>query len=202
MATRKQEHERLEDANIEKVIALLEAEKPITKKEACSLLNIAYNTTRLGGIIEKYKEAKARTAARRAALRGKPATADEITYVISEYMEGQTIDAITKATYRGTAFVKQILEEHGVPIRVAGHTYFSPELIPEEAQRERFSIGEQVYSARYDSMAKIEKEQLDESRGCYIYRVWLLSEKQLQYAWQEAYELASLEHLRKLGVKV
>ena len=48
-------HENLTKANIAKVIDLLEAEKPITKKEACSILNITYNTTRLGNIITEYK---------------------------------------------------------------------------------------------------------------------------------------------------
>jgi len=50
------EHENLSEANIKKVIELLEAEKPITKKEACEVLNISYNTTRLSKIIEEFKE--------------------------------------------------------------------------------------------------------------------------------------------------
>ena len=36
------------------VIAKLEAEKPITKKAACELLGIAYNTTRLDNLIQEY----------------------------------------------------------------------------------------------------------------------------------------------------
>ena len=49
-------HENLSEANISKVISLLEGEKPITKKEACGILNIAYNTTRLNKIITEHKE--------------------------------------------------------------------------------------------------------------------------------------------------
>ena len=82
-----------------------------------------------------------------------------------------------------------------------GHTYFKPELIPDGAVRNRFKLGEIVYSARYDSLARIDTETLTEKYG-YIYRVWLLSDRWLQAANQEAYELASLEHLRELGVKV
>ena len=52
---KKQEGENLTDANIKKVIRLLSAEKPITKKEACSILNISYNTTRLSKVIEDYE---------------------------------------------------------------------------------------------------------------------------------------------------
>lgn len=203
MATRKTraEIERLDDASMEKVIAALEQEKPVTKKVACEMLAIAYNTTRLASLIEKYKEAKARDAARRAALRGKPATQDEVTYIIQEYLEGSTIDALTKSTFRPANFVKHVLEKYSVPIRATSHDYFRPELIPEGAMRERFSVGEVVYSARYDSTARIEAEKEDPRYG-WIYRIWLLNDKWLQYANSEAYELASLEHLRTIGVKI
>lgn len=204
MATRKPvDEDKLNDTNIERVIGLLEpAEgKPITKKDACQILGITYNTTRLGQIIEKYKEKKAKEAERRAALRGKPATQDEITYIIQEYLEGNTIDAISKSTYRSANFVKQLLEKYNVPIRATSHDYFRPELIPEGAMRDRFAVGEIVYSARYDSTARIETEQNDPRHG-WVYRIWLLSDKWLQSAYQEAAELASLEHLRAIGVKV
>ena len=67
--------------------------------------------------------------------------------------------------------------------------------------RERFNIGEIVYSARYDSIARIDSEKQD-SRYGWIYRIYLLADKWQQSAYQEACELASLEHLRKLGVRV
>ncbi|MCZ6169704.1 hypothetical protein, partial [Campylobacter ureolyticus] len=64
MATRRTknaDNERLDDASIERVIALLEPKdgtKPGTKKDACAILGIAYNTTRLTTLLEKYKEKK------------------------------------------------------------------------------------------------------------------------------------------------
>ena len=203
MATRrtKNEDERLDDAHFERVIAGLEQEKPITKKEACSILGIAYNVTRLASLIEKYKEGKKRDAERRAKLRGKPATPDEIVYVIQDYLEGATIDSIVNSTFRPANFVKHILEKYDVPIRSTKHDYFKPELIPDGAVRAKFNIGERVYSARYDSLAEIEKESVGKD-GVLVYRVWLLSEKWRQYAYQEAHELASLEHLRTLGVRI
>lgn len=204
MATRrKNEDERLDDASIERVIALLEPKegKPGTKKDACQILGISYNVTRLATIIEKYKEKKERDASRRAALRGKPATKDEVTYVIQEYLEGATVDSITKSTFRPANFVKHILESNAVPIRATSHDYFKPELIPDGATRERFKVGEIVYSARYDSTARIDAEQFDPRHG-WVYRIWLLSERWLQSAYQESAELASLEHLRILGVKI
>ena len=204
MATRKTANEDLlTDANIVRVIDLLEPKegKPGTKKDACQILGIAYNTTRLATIIENYKAKKAKDAERRAALRGKPASQDEISFVIQEYLEGNTVDSISKSLYRTPGFVSQLLEKYDVPKRASSHDYFRPELIPEGAMRERYSVGEIVYSARYDSIARVDLEQADPRYG-WIYRIWLLSDKWLQSAYQEAHELASLEHLRTLGVKI
>lgn len=198
------EEELMTDANIAKVIKLLEPEqgtKAITKKDACQILGMAYNTTRLGTIIEEWKKKQTKNAERRAEKRGKPVTGEERVYIISEYLAGETVDSISKATYRSSTFVKSVLETNSVPIRVPGSSYFCPELIPEGAVRERFKVGEVVYSARYDSTARIDAESFSEKHG-WIYRVWLLSEKWQQNAYQEATELASLEHLREMGVRI
>jgi hypothetical protein len=192
--------EKLDPTNLEKVIKLLEAEKPITKKDACSMLNIAYNTTRLGNLIEKHKEKVARDQQRRREKRGTPATPDEIKYVVEEYLEGAAIEAISDTIHRPGTFIKQVLDSHNVPIRARAHDYFKPELIPEGAVRDVFDIGEVVYSARYDSTARVEDEfpHPDER----VYRIWLISDRWQQYAYQPASELASLKHLAELGVKV
>lgn len=199
MATKKSDSERLDPVHMERVIALLEPKegKAITKKEACNILNITYNTTRLNTLIEKYKENKARDAAKRAEKRGKPATEGEIQYAIQAYLEGSTVDSISKSLYRGPNFINSIIEKYDVPRRKVGHSYFKPALIPDAATRSEFKIGEKVWSARYDCLAKIE--------GIFKpgqYRVYLLDEKHSQYAYQPAEELASLEHLRKVGVNV
>jgi len=207
MATRRKsasEEELMTPANISKVIRLLEPEegvKPITKKDACQMLGMVYNTTRLGTIIEDFKKKQSRDAERRAEKRGKPVTDDERVYIISEYLAGETVDSISKSTYRSPTFVKSVLEANAVPIRVPGSSYFKPQLIPEGAMRDRFKIGEVVYSARYDSTARIDSEKLTEKHG-YVYGIWLLHERWLQSAYQEAAELASLEHLRQLGVRI
>jgi hypothetical protein len=208
MATRKRsvtEEEMMTGANIAKVIRLLEpteeGKKPITKKDACAMLGMAYNTTRLGTIIEEYKQKQVRISQRKSQLRGKPATQEEKVYIISEYLNGETVDAISKMTYRSSRFIKDVLEGNSVPIRVPGSSYFNPELIPDDAVRERFKIGEVVYSSRYDSTARIDAEQKTSKHG-FVYRVWLLAEKWQQNAYQEAAELASLEHLRQMGVRI
>lgn len=198
------EEELMTDANIAKVIRLLEpaeeGAKPITKKDACQILGMAYNTTRLATIIQQYKDKQARDKKFRAEKRGKPITEGELQFIISEYLDGGTIDAISKSIHRSAGWVKQVLEQYSVPIRTPGHSYFDPQLIPEGAVRDRFNVGEVVYSARYDVLAKITSEKLDPKHG-YIYSMWLKGNWQ-QNAYQPAYELASLEHLRTLGVKV
>lgn len=205
MATRRtknSEDEKLDAQTLDRVIALLEPEegKPISKKDACAMLCIAYNTTRLASLIEKHKEKKAATKLRREALRGKPATPAEIQYIVSGYLEGETISGLAERSYRGTSFIRGILEQYGVPIRATAHDYFKPELIPEAAMQQRFKVGETVYSARYDSLAKIHHELFQKNQ--WVYRIWLESEKWQQFAYQEAAELASLEHIRKLGVEL
>ena len=204
MATRaKNENERLDDAHMERVIDFLDPKegKPGTKKEACQILGIAYNTTRLATLIEKYKEKKAYEAKRRGELRGKPATNEEIVFIIGEYLEGATVDSISNATFRPSGFIKRILEDNAVPIRQSSHDYFRPELIPDGAVRDRFTLGEIVYSARYDSIARVDSEQADLRYG-WVYRIYLIADKWKMNAYTEAYELASLEHLRKIGVRV
>ena len=208
MATRKRpalEEELMTDANIAKVIRLLdpveEGKKPITKKDACAILGMSYNTTRLGTIIEEYKQKQTRISQRKSQLRGKPATQEEKVYIISEYLNGETVDAISKMTYRSSRFIKDILEGNSVPIRVPGSSYFDPQMIPDGAIRDRFKIGEVVYSSRYDSTARIDSEQKSDKHG-FVYRIWLLAERWQQNAYQEASELASLEHLREMGVRI
>jgi len=198
MATRRTKNadtERLDATHIERVIEHLENKG--TKKDACNILNIAYNTSRLDKLIEKYKTDKERDAAKRAEKRGKPASSAEIAYAIQAYLEGDTIDSISTALFRGATFVNSILDSYGVPRRQSAHSYFRPELVPDAAVRDRFAVGEKVYSMRYDSLASIEKEL---SEG--VYRIYLLSDKWREFAHQEAAELASLEHLRKAGVDV
>lgn len=203
MATRKTKRsaeEKLTPSNIEYVIGLLEAERPITKKDACSILNISYNTTRLQQIIDRYKDRQARDAKFRAEKRGKPVTKDEIQYIIKEYINGSTIDSISNSTYRGATLIKQVLDKYAVPIRARSPNYFKPELIPEEAMSDRFQIGEVVYSARYDSTAEVRSEI--QQNGKWVYRLWLLAENWQQFCYQPAEELASLKHLEALGVKL
>ena len=44
MAIRKKAGEKLDDATLTRVSELLNQDEPITKKQACEMLNISYNT--------------------------------------------------------------------------------------------------------------------------------------------------------------
>ena len=192
------DEERLDDPTFERVIKYL-AEKGSTKKIACQILNISYNTARLDKLIEQHKTKKENDAKRRAEKRGKPATDAEISFTISEYLEGNTLDGISKSLFRGTVFIKSILEQHAVPERNSSPDYFHPKLIPEEAVRTEFKIGEKVWSARYDALAEILFEVPHPQEK--VYRVYLYGNQNM-YAYQPASELASLEKLKEAGVKL
>lgn len=194
--------EKLTESNIQNVINMLESESPITKKLACEMLGIAYNTTRLSNIISEYKQNKERDAKKRAEKRGKPAQLEEVQYIISEYLSGATLDSINKALYRTNVFIKNVLDTYNVPIRKSSPNYFDPELIPEGAMQEQFKLGETVYSSRYDSIAVIRSEGQNTKKYGWVYKIYLLKDDLQHFAYQPASELASLQHLIKIGVMV
>lgn len=204
MASKKtvtKDSEDLSESNLEKVIGLLESDKPCTKKEACAILRITYNTTRLNTIIENYKAKKKRTAELKAQKAYTPATQSEIEYCVTAYLGGSTVSSIAEDLYRSASFVDAVLRKTETPRRSVGWSYNTPELIPESAQRDEFAVGEKVWSARYESMARIKYEVSSNKHPSKVYAIYLEDEKWQQNAYQPAEELASLEHLTKYGIK-
>lgn len=215
---KKKEHEKLTDANIQKVISLLEGEKPISKKEACEILNISYNTTRLNTIIENWKEEKETYAKRKQEKRGKPVTDGEISVIVSRFLDGDPINEIAKRVYRTPLFVKNIIDRVGVPERAVGEDKYSVSLLPEQCRSFEFSVGEIVWSAAYHSLAEVRAELQDEKYqrlyGCKCYRIYVIEgvDEPSPYfpmiqvggfnAFSAAYDLGKLDHLQKLGVKL
>lgn len=187
------------DSNISKVIRLLSAEQPCTKKTACEILGIAYNTPRLDKIIQDFKDKKAAEKARRAAKRGTELSKDEVSIIVSEYLEGKDLLSISKLISRTVPKVKWAIEFYGVPKR-GSQDYFKPELIPDTAVRQEFRVGERVWSARYETVCEILKEVPHKDEK--VYRVWLEGENHSEYAYQPASELASLNKFTELGIKL
>lgn len=213
---KKKEHENLTEASIKRVIELLEMEKPITKKEACEILNISYNTTRLNKIIDEYKSELEETARRRAANRGKAATPYEIQTIIESYLDGDPIAEISKRIYRSSAFVKEVIDVVGVPQRVVGADYFGPSVIPEQCISETFRKGQVAWHAKRHCMVIVLEQKFNVSdKENNYYQVYVIEPidevspyfPQYQdyggfYDGAYAYDLGSLEHLKKYGVDV
>ena len=222
---KKRSHEKLTDANIQHVMGLLQAESPITKKEACSILNISYNTTRLKTIIEEFVEQKEYRDKRKAANRGVPARASEITSIVDSFINGTPISDISRFMYRSPGFVKNIVERVGVPRkrskeeRGGGHL---PSFLPDECVAETFEEGEVVWSAFYDQAAMIQKEEVaidyEKKYGSKCYNIYVFemvewNPDMLVSGWigerlggfnssQLAYDLGSLKHLEAYGVNL
>lgn len=210
------EGENLTEGNIKKVIELLEAEKPISKKDACEILNISYNTSRLTKIIEQYKLEQEEQQRRRAANRGKSATPYEIQTVIEGYLDGDSAVEISKRIYRTPTFVKEVINSVGVPQKVIGAEYSNPGIIPDQCIREEFEPGQVVWHARRHCMAIIIQHKPNVSlKDINYYQVYVIEPieepspyfPQYQnyggfYDGAYAFDLGSLDHLKQYGVDV
>lgn len=209
------EGENLTETHIKRVIELLEAEKPISKKDACDILNISYNTTRLSKIIEQFKHEQEEQQRRRAANRGKAATAFEIQAIIEGYLDGDTIALISKRIYRSAGFIKDVIESVGVPQKAVGTDYWHPELIPEQCAREEFEKGQIVWHSRRQCMAIVIEQKhnvSDKSNNYYqLYVIEPIEEVSPYfpmdgyggyYDGAYAYDLGCLDHLKQYGVDV
>ena len=213
---KRKDHENLSDSNIEKVIGLLNASPPITKKDACSILNITYNTTRLNKIIDEYLDQKERDKKMREANRGKPRQNHEIKYVIEQYLDGAPIGEIADRLYRNSAFVKSIIHDVGVPTRGVGEDYINYSPLPDNCISDTFEAGEMAWSAKYRAHCIIDKQHGmsadGESKVYQIYVIEPFEEPEIMYfrnvnwggfhAYQCAYELGKLDHLKQYGVDV
>lgn len=215
------------------MIALLSpssSDKPITKKEACDILNIAYNTARLSKIIEDYEDRKAYVKKRKQGLRGRPATDAEIAEACESYLTGDTITDISKSLFRSPSFVRAILERVGVPQRPAGKDErLTAHYYPDECMSDDFAEGEIAWSATYHAAVEVKNRltpeflaskkgmtQFDYEKeyGCPAYSVYVRQKVQDDdnffsnvtqggfSAYAPAYELCKLEHLRNYGVNL
>ena len=193
--------EKLDSSNIRKVINLLESDKPITKKEACSILRISYNTTRLGNIITGFQEREATTKRLRAKNYGKPATEQETITSIERYLDGEPLYKIAESLFRSSAFIKGIMVRNNVPVRTTNHSYFRPQLLPDEVLSEDYELGELVWSTEYNHTARISVRQDRDDVNYPCYGIWVLGEY-YRHAYVSWDELGSLRHLQQLGVKI
>lgn len=197
---KKQEHEKLDDATISHVIGLLNSDKPITKKEACNILNISYNTSRLSKLIGEYNDRVKYEEDRRKRNRGKPFSDYEVKDVILSYLKGQSVAEIARGLFRTTDGVKKILNEYNIPERSRHSDYAHPELLPDEALSENYEPGEYAWSARYNCVVEIISiTQVHKFHGN-VYKIYIFG-KYNQFGAQPWYELGKLDFLKTIKIK-
>jgi len=187
--------ENLSASNIERVISLLNQEKPITKKAACEILNISYNTARLTKIINGHTEKLAYDIKRRKQIKKQPLTDADCKYMVESYLSGDALSLISEATFRSTSVIKNVLSRYGIPLRDSSHDYRNPPLIDENFVKKDYVRNDLVYSARYGCPAYIEKSYQDDIHEMY-YRIRLVGPYR-QQALQPYYELIDLRNLQK-----
>jgi hypothetical protein len=227
---RKKAGEDLSDANIARVIKgmhTLDSSRPtITKKEACQILKISYNPTRLDKIIEEYNDKIEYRAKRRQQKRGTRATPDEIQEAVRAFLRGDGITDISARLYRSMPFVRSLIETVGVPTRGSNaEERSSAYLLPEQCVATEFAVGELVWSAKDHALAEILNEYNEEYRkgkkglvgstdyeklygtklyGIFVYE-WQPDEEYQHlgagnYSTSLAYDLGSLKHLKEYGI--
>jgi hypothetical protein len=217
MAIKSKSHENLTETNIQHVINLLDADTAITKKEACSLLNISYNTTRLAKIIEEHIETVSFRERRKAMNKGKGASQQEIRDTVRYYIDGDNVTTIAAALYRSPAFIKAIIERLGIPQKLPATDYAGHKaaMIPEQCVADSFEVGERVWYARKNEMAEVLKVDNSDlyldKYGCACYQLWVLTPCDLSktffphldgskagyFSHALTYDLGSLKHLQE-----
>lgn len=216
MAIKTRKHENLTETNVQHVIELLNGDNPITKKEACSILNISYNTTRLNKIIEDHLDTVAYREKRKAQNKGKGATEMEIKQVVNFYLDGSNISDIAKHLYRSPAFIKAIINRIGVPQKLAMTDYEGRKnaMLPEQCVSDEFEEGERIWAVRQNYPAVVKRELKPEQaaeRGYKLYLCYTIECGQedlkntyfphLEYAGKfhalPAYDMGRLKHLQQ-----
>ena len=185
--------EDLSRKNIQLVIEYLEGEGKPSKKGACAMLGIRYNTARLAKIITEYTEDVERDKRIRSKKRGTPILNKEACSIITEYLTTRSIARTANSHYRSVDLVKTTLRKHGADLINAKTDYFNPILLPDLVCRDSFELGEIVWSARHNCMARI----CDSVKGGYW--IWVMGANAHQAA-VAVEELGSLESLTSIGV--
>ena len=219
MAIRKKKQEKLEYENIQRVADALSSKTPVTKKEACEMLNISYNTTRLNRILDDFNDTMKHRETRKAQLKGTKATNMEIKQAIELYLNEHPISDIAQGMYRSPTFIKNIINKVGVPLKRPKTEQIGSGYLPEECVSETFEPGEKVWYSRKDLPARVIKEFKNDTNyitkyGSKCYQIYVVELTNFEspyfgfikeggyYATALAYDLGSLRHLEKYGAEI
>jgi hypothetical protein len=197
------EGENLDDATVSRVISLLESEQPITKKAACEILNIAYNTTRLGTIITGYKEKQERRKKNFDKNKGQPLSESDVAYIVRGVLMGEPISDLSETLFRPVSQINRVIVDLGLPKKVRGDELAKCQLLPDECIITEASAGQIVWSARYHAAAEVIKpwgksqDGLSDIYSVYVYEPTENKRRGGFYAYQRIEDLGKLDHLSK-----
>jgi len=198
---RKQDHEKLDDATVGRVVAQLEQDSPITKKAACEILNINYSTTRLAKIIEEYRENIEYVEKRKKQMRGQPFGDLELKDIVVSYLSGESIASIARRLFRSLHIVKAKLKALDLPERAKTTDYTNPQMMPDEMVSEKFERGEYVWSTKYNCVAEVISPTLWKEIGCIPHHHIYVFGKFMQFGSQSVSELGKLEILKQFKLR-
>ena len=193
---RQKEGEDFSPATIEKVIKLLKQEKPVTKKVACDILRIAYNTTRLQKIIDEYIEHKEFIKLRKKQVRNTEISNSDISTICSMYLSGEPLVDISEITFRSTQVIKRVLEKYNIPLRDASNNYHNPPLLSDDSYADNYKKGDLVYASRYQAVATIDDNGKMTNGYGMVYGIHISGERE-RAAYSAAYDLGDLRLLQK-----
>lgn len=176
-------------------IALLE--QGGTKKAACEVLGIAYNTTRLSNLIEEFLSRQERDKKFRSQKRKEAVSKDEVANWVTSYLNGATLSELSNTYYRSQTVIKHHLEKHGALLRQAKVDRLNPPVLPEQCISDSFEVGQYVWSTAYNCIALVKAKV-----GDYVYRIHVLGNGLQEFSNQPAWELGNLSHLEALGVNL
>lgn len=183
--------------------AISALENGATKKVACELLGIKYNTTRLSALIDKHLSTQEDLKRLRQKKRGTPVTNQELVTMVEMYFEDSSLEEISKRTHRPITLVRYHLETIGAMLKARAKVNpMNPPLIPEQCQKDTFEIGENVWVSGYNCLGEIISQIPDQTKEDAVYKVYLLDKYNHRFVYYPAYELGSLAHLQDLGLKV
>lgn len=181
--------------------AIQALEDGATKKAACEILGIAYNTTRLTNLIETHTKEKENEVRLRKAKRGTPFSDAEVVDIIERYFDGESMEEISKRTFRPIPLIKLKLEQHGAMLKSRSSVSpLNPPMIPEECIEEHFVLKEHVWVAGYNCLGEIDAVVPNQEET--TYRIYLLDKDKHRYVYYAWYELGSLRHFQTLGLDV
>jgi hypothetical protein len=167
-----------------------------TKKGACEILGVSNNKT-MESQIEEYDNKLRIDKEIRARKRKEPVLSEELSEIITDHLIGYSMQELSELYFRSTDTIKHHLVKNGALMKQhAKIDQLKPPMLPDQCIAEAFDVGQYVWSAKYNCIARV----MAQYKNAYRLRVW--GDGIMQYAYQAPYELGDLSHLEKLGVNL